>query len=60
MGPHGTTQLRVQALDLVGGVDDPAYLQGKGKERRDLFPMASPGACDRRIARPQGAPVEFL
>src|SRR5947209_20150228 len=33
----------VQTLDSIGCVDDFSHLDGVGKERHDLFPLAPPG-----------------
>ena len=45
----GPAKLRVQRLDRVGGVDDPADAFGEREERNDELPVASPALSDRRI-----------
>src|SRR6478609_8149590 len=48
-GPDGATQLRVQRLDCIGGVDDPPDAFGESEERNDEFPVAVPALRDGRI-----------
>ena len=48
-GPDGATQLRVQRLDCIGGVDDPPHAFGESEERNDEFPVAVPALRDGRI-----------
>ena len=42
----GAAQFCVQRLDGVRRVNDSAHRDGKGEERNDLFPMASPTLRD--------------
>src|SRR5215217_4913171 len=42
-GSHRPAQFGIERLDGIGGVDDPAHLVGKGKERDHRRPIASPG-----------------
>src|SRR5207342_1440324 len=48
-GPDGATQLRVQRLDCIGGVDDPPHAFGESEERNYELPVAAPALCDGRI-----------
>lgn len=43
------SQLHVQRLDGVGGVDDLAHVRGVGEERNDFFPVPAPAGRDRWI-----------
>ena len=54
--PRARTALRNLAfmLDCVCRIDDPTHFVGKGVERDDLAPMASPGLGDCRVFRPHG------
>src|SRR5712671_109946 len=52
--------LRVKALNRIGGVKDFAQLRCEGEERNDLFPIAPPALRDGRIFLPPGATVEFF
>ena len=47
--PHGPSQLGVQGLDSIRGVDDFAHGRSKGEERDDLLPLSPPDLADRRI-----------
>ncbi len=57
-GTHGPAQLRVQRLDGVGSVDDPANLVGEGEERDHLRPGPSPALADGGIAGAPGTGLE--
>ena len=45
---HDLSQLHVQTLDGVGGVDDAAHFGRIGEERHHLRPLPAPGLGDRR------------
>src|SRR3984885_1681619 len=47
--PHGPSQLGVQGLDSIRGVDDFAHGRSEGEERNDLLPLSPPDLADRRI-----------
>lgn len=47
--PHGPSQLGVQGLDSIRGVDDFAHGRSEGEERDDLLPLSPPDLADRRI-----------
>ena len=48
-GPHGPSELGVQGLDCVRGVDDFPDGRSEGEERDDLFPLSPPDLADRRV-----------
>ena len=48
-GADGAPDLRVQGLDGIRGVDQPAYLGWVVEERNDLVPGPAPAGRDRRI-----------
>jgi len=55
---HGPTQLGVQRLDGVGGVDDSAHSLREGEERNDVLPLPPPDLSDRLVFSSPGARVK--
>jgi hypothetical protein len=46
---HHPAELRIQGLDRIRGVNDPAYRRAERKERYHLFPMSAPSLRDGGI-----------
>ena len=59
-GTHGTSQLCVQRLDGVCGVDDPANLLGETIEGDHLRPGPSPTLSDGGVFATSSAVLEGL
>lgn len=59
-GSHGAAQLRVQGLDLVRGVNDPAHAFREGEAGNDVVPVAPPAQRDRRVSLSPVAGLEPL
>src|SRR6266446_8219302 len=58
--PHRLADLRVKALDRIGGVEDFAQVKREGEERYHLLPVAPPALGNRWIFLPPGAAVKIL
>src|ERR1700761_5781911 len=46
---HGGAERAVEALDGIGGVEDPPHLRREGKERDHLRPLPPPQRSDGRV-----------
>ena len=46
---HRPAELRIQGLDRIRRVNDPAYRRAERKERYHLVPVSAPGLRDGRI-----------
>src|SRR5258707_3598509 len=58
--PYRLADLRVKALDGIGGVEDFTQVRREGEERYHLLPVAPPALRDGRIFLPPGAAVKIL
>ena len=54
------TQPRIHALDRIGRIDHATNRRGKGEERNDPIPSATPQRRDGRIPFAPGAALERL
>ena len=57
---HRLADLRVEALDGIGGVKDFSQLGSEGEERNHLLPIAPPALREGGIFLPPRAAVEML
>src|ERR1700738_5335050 len=53
--PYRLADLRVKALDGIGGVEDFTQVRREGEERYHLLPVAPPALSDGQIFLPPGA-----